>query len=153
MNHTRRHRQRGAVIITVCLMLLFLLGFMGIALDFGRLFIVKTELQTAMDSCALSAAQELDQPADLDHPGRAVAGETAGNLNRVNMQSANWGGQGQLAAAEHHFRNAAYQRHDRSPPCPVRRSASTPSPACRCGCCRPWAPSPATPRPSPTRDT
>ena len=56
-----RGRQKGATIITTCLLLLFLLGFMAFALDFGRLFIVKAELQTAMDSCALSAAQELDQ--------------------------------------------------------------------------------------------
>jgi hypothetical protein len=79
-------RQQGAVIITVALALLFLLGFMGIALDFGRLFIVKTELQTAMDSCALAAAQELDGSADA--MGRASrAGQTAANLNRVHFQA------------------------------------------------------------------
>jgi uncharacterized membrane protein len=37
---------------------------MGIALDFGHLFVVKTELQTAADSCALAAAQELDGASD-----------------------------------------------------------------------------------------
>ena len=37
MRHATRHRQQGAVIVTVALLLLFLLGFMGIALDFGRL--------------------------------------------------------------------------------------------------------------------
>jgi Flp pilus assembly protein TadG len=62
--HSRRParalRQRGAVILMVCFLLFFLLGFVAIAFDFGRLFIVKTELQTAMDSCALAAAQELD---------------------------------------------------------------------------------------------
>jgi len=42
--------------VTVAFALLFLLGFMGIALDFGHLFVVKTELQTASDSCALAAA-------------------------------------------------------------------------------------------------
>ena len=40
-------RQRGAMIITAALFLLFPLGFMGIALDFGRLFVARTELQTA----------------------------------------------------------------------------------------------------------
>src|SRR5688572_6485561 len=85
MNHITRHRQRGAVIITAALFLLFLLGFMGFALDFGRLFIVKTELQTAMDSCALSAAQELDGNADA--LTRAVnAGRTAANLNKMGFQ-------------------------------------------------------------------
>jgi Flp pilus assembly protein TadG len=109
MNHTNRHRQRGAVIITVCLMLLFLLGFMGIALDFGRLFIVKTELQTAMDSCALSAANELDGMADsIDRANSA--GETASNVNRVNLQSGNWSGQPKLTAAGGiTYRNAAYE--------------------------------------------
>lgn len=102
-----RHHQQGAVIVTVALVLLFLLGFMGIALDFGRLFIVKTELQTAMDSCALAAAQELDlQPTAIDRA--TSAGKTAGNLNRVNLQSANWSGKGQLVDAEITFKNSSY---------------------------------------------
>ena len=93
-----RHRQQGAVIITVALLTLFLLGFMGFALDFGRLFVVKSELQTAMDSCALAAAQELDlQPTAIERATNA--GLTAGNLNRVNLQSATWGGdQGQACS-------------------------------------------------------
>ena len=78
-------RQRGAVIITTMLTLLALLGFMGIATDFGHLFVVKTELQTAADSCALAAAQELDGGSDaLVRATRA--GKTAGNLNKVNFQ-------------------------------------------------------------------
>jgi Flp pilus assembly protein TadG len=93
-----RRSQHGAVIVTVCLVLLFLLGFMGIALDFGRTFVVKSELQTAMDSCALAAAQELDGLPDAITRG-TNAGMTAGNLNRVNFQSANWSGQGQITAA------------------------------------------------------
>ena len=78
-------RQHGAVMVTVAFALLFLLGFMGIALDFGHLFVVKTELQTASDSCALAAAQELDGAPDA--LTRATnAGVTAGNLNKVNFQ-------------------------------------------------------------------
>ena len=105
-----RHRQYGAVIVTTALVLLFLLGFMGIALDFGHLFIAKTELQTAVDSCALAAAQELKGNAttqvELDRA--RSAGRTAGNLNRVNMQSVNWSAQGQLIDAEITFRDAGY---------------------------------------------
>jgi hypothetical protein len=83
----RVDRQKGAVILTVAMALLFLLGFMAIALDFGHLFVVKTELQTAMDSCALAAAQELDRASDA--LTRATnAGRTAGNLNKVNFQGA-----------------------------------------------------------------
>ncbi|VTU26424.1 putative membrane protein [Variovorax sp. PBS-H4] len=80
-----RSRQGGAVIITTALLLLFLLGFMGLALDFGRLFILKTELQTSMDSCALAAVQELDGATDALTRATS-AGLVAGNLNRINFQ-------------------------------------------------------------------
>ena len=83
----RRNRQKGAVIITTMLTLLALLGFMGIAMDFGHLFVVKTELQTAADSCALAAAQELDGGSDALVRATRV-GTTAGNLNKVNFQGA-----------------------------------------------------------------
>jgi hypothetical protein len=107
MRSVVRHRQQGAVILTVCMTLLFLLGFMGIALDFGRLFIVKTELQTAMDSCALSAAQALDGQADALTRARA-AGKAAGNVNGVNFQSSTWNNQGQIGDEHITFRDAAY---------------------------------------------
>lgn len=80
-----RDRQKGAVIVTTALVLLFLMGFMGIAVDFGRLFVVKTELQTAMDSCALSAAQELDGATGALERA-STAGRTAGNLNKIHFQ-------------------------------------------------------------------
>lgn len=106
------HRQKGAVLLTVAMMLLFLLGFMGIALDLGRLFIVKTELQTAMDSCALSAAQELNGvggAAPVDSISRARnAGRAAANLNAVNLQSANWDDKGQVTDADITFRDAGF---------------------------------------------
>ena len=86
--YRHHHRQHGAIIVTVALALLFLLGFMGIALDFGRLFIVKTELQTAMDSCALAAAQELDGSGQKALDRAASAGMASGNLNKVNFQGA-----------------------------------------------------------------
>lgn len=100
-------REGGATIVTTAMLMLFLIGFMGIALDFGRLFIVKTELQTAMDSCALAAAQELDNQADAIT--RATnAGIAAGNMNRVDLQSATWRNGGQITAADITFRNNAY---------------------------------------------
>lgn len=102
------HRQGGAVIVTVSMLLLFLLGFMGIALDFGHLFVVKTELQTAMDSCALAAAEELDgQSTALTRA--TSAGLSAGNLNNVNFQSGTWSNQGKIVSTDITFRNAAYQ--------------------------------------------
>ncbi|SDI63265.1 pilus assembly protein TadG-related protein [Variovorax sp. OV700] len=105
--HTPGRRQRGAMIITAALVMLFLLGFMGIALDFGHLFVVRTELQTAVDSCALGAARELDKQGTAIARAQS-AGQTAGNANRVNMQSATWSGQGQLVSADITFRDASY---------------------------------------------
>jgi len=110
---TGRHRQRGAVIITVALLTFFLLGFIGFALDFGRLFVVKSELQTAMDSCALAAAQELDLQPSIGGAPSAIdrarsAGLTAGNLNAVNFQSGTWSGKGQLVDAEVTFKDQDY---------------------------------------------
>ncbi|MGO4606146.1 pilus assembly protein TadG-related protein [Variovorax sp. 2RAF20] len=80
---------------------------MGIALDFGHLFVVRTELQTAVDSCALAAARELDKTSSAITRGKS-AGQTAGNANRVNMQSATWSGKGQIVATEVTFRDSAY---------------------------------------------
>jgi Flp pilus assembly protein TadG len=113
MRRARRRSQQGAVIITVCLLLLFLLGFVGFALDFGRLFIVKSELQTAMDSCALAAAQELDLQPSVGGGPSAIdraknAGLTAGNLNAVNLQSTTWSGKGKLVDTEITFKDSAY---------------------------------------------
>ena len=69
-----------------------LIGFLGIVVDLGRLFVTKTELQTAMDACALAAAAELRpglNPPDLSAVNRAVsAGITAGTRNRVDLQAA-----------------------------------------------------------------
>ena len=78
-------RQKGAVIVTVAMSLLFLLGFMGLAMDFGHLFVVKTELQTATDSCALAASQELDGGSDALTRATS-AGKVIGNSNKVNFQ-------------------------------------------------------------------
>ncbi len=88
-------RQRGAVALTVALCLLLLLGFVGLALDFARLFVIRGELQTAVDSCALAAARELDGQSDAI--SRALdAGPAVGNANAVNFQSLSWGGRPQL---------------------------------------------------------
>lgn len=103
----QRKCQRGGILLTVALLLFMLFGFMGIAVDLGRLFVVKTELQTAMDSCALAAAQELDfQETSLSRA--RSAGISAGNLNPVNLQSANWSGQGQLTDVSFTFRDANF---------------------------------------------
>lgn len=76
---------RGVVLPLVAVGLTALLGFGGLVIDLGSLFVAKTELQSALDSCALAAAQELDGAADA--LSRATnAGLTAGNFNKVGYQ-------------------------------------------------------------------
>ena len=50
-----KQRERGAVLPMVGLMLAVLLGMAGLVIDLSGLFVAKTELQSAVDSCALSA--------------------------------------------------------------------------------------------------
>lgn len=52
-------KQRGAVAIIVALSALALFAFAGLSIDLGRLYVNKTELQTAADACALAASAEL----------------------------------------------------------------------------------------------
>ncbi len=82
----RRIRERGVVAPTTALALVVLVGFLGVVVDMGRLFVMKTELQNAADACALAAAQELD--GNVGALTRAEnAGITAGTRNRVHFQS------------------------------------------------------------------
>lgn len=83
-NRTLR-RQRGVVLPLVGLALVVLLGFVGLVVDMGGLFVAKTELQSALDSCSLAAAQELDGAADALTRARN-AGMQAGNANNVGYQ-------------------------------------------------------------------
>lgn len=89
-----RVRQRGSVAIIVALSATVMLGFAGIVLDLGRLYINKTELQTAADACALAASAQLicDVPAGTNcaptflQDARA-AGVYAAGRNRRDFQS------------------------------------------------------------------
>ena len=52
-------RQQGAVAIIVGLALAVMIGFVGLALDRGKLYVTRSELQNSADACALSAARDL----------------------------------------------------------------------------------------------
>ena len=95
-----QRRQRGAVAVIAAIALPILIGFAGLALDGGRLFMQKTELQNAADACALAASRELtcDPSAgacaasyliNAENAGLAVAGR-----NRIDFQG------GPLGAAQ-----------------------------------------------------
>ncbi|MES2114228.1 MAG: pilus assembly protein TadG-related protein [Pseudomonadota bacterium] len=97
--------QRGTVAIIAAIALPILIGFAGLALDGGRLYLHKTELQNAADACALAASRELTcdpaaGPCNASYLLNAEnAGLTVGRLNRIDFQ-ANTVGVGQLSAAD-----------------------------------------------------
>ena len=52
-------KQKGATAVIVAVSIVVLIGSIGLALDLGKLFITKSELQNSADACALAAAREL----------------------------------------------------------------------------------------------
>lgn len=82
-----RDDRRGAISVITALTLVVLVGFVGLAIDTGRMLAIRTELQTAVDSCALAGALELNGQADA--PNRALlAAQFLAAANRSNFQSA-----------------------------------------------------------------
>ena len=84
-------QQRGAVAIIVGLSLAVLIGFAGLALDGGRLYVTKTELQNSADACALAAAYDLSgSPAipAASFSNAHNAGMLVAARNRVGFQGA-----------------------------------------------------------------
>ncbi|WP_025915676.1 Tad domain-containing protein [Herminiimonas sp. CN] len=82
-----RQHQRGAIAIIVAISIAVLIGFVGLALDLGKLYVAKTELQNSSDACALAAARELTGTSATQLTIAEAAGITTGNLNRVIFQS------------------------------------------------------------------
>lgn len=81
-----RCQQRGAVAIIVGISIVALIGFVGLALDLGKLFIAKTELQNSSDACALAASRELTGANANQLEIAEAAGMTTGAVNRVIFQ-------------------------------------------------------------------
>ncbi|WP_341319193.1 pilus assembly protein TadG-related protein [Paraburkholderia sp. IMGN_8] len=82
-----RRGERGVVAIIVALSLAVLIGFAGLALDLGKLYIAKSELSNAADACALAASRDLTKALSLATP--EAAGMTVGAANKVLLQSEN----------------------------------------------------------------
>lgn len=67
MNGVMRKGQKGFVLIGMSIGILLLLGTLGMAFDFGRIYIARNEAQIFTDAAALSAAVKLDgTPAGLE---------------------------------------------------------------------------------------
>lgn len=87
--HGRPARQRGAVAIIVGLMIVVLVGFIGLAVDGGHLYLTKTELQNTADACSLAASYELKPKGNIPPAAFAsaeAAGRTVGRKNKVDFQ-------------------------------------------------------------------
>lgn len=80
----RQARQRGAVAIIMGLVIVVLVGFIGLALDLGKLYVAKSELQNSADSCALAAARDVTGATPL--AVSEAAGITAGSRNQALFQ-------------------------------------------------------------------
>jgi len=85
--HKARGRERGAVAVIVALSLVGLIGFVGLALDLGKLFVVKTELQNSADACALAASRELTGANENQLELAEAAGIVTGERHDVLLQS------------------------------------------------------------------
>lgn len=81
-----RQCQRGAVAIIVGICIVVLVGMIGLVVDMGHLFVFKTELQNATDSCALAASKELDGASDALLRAEN-AGITVGQKNKSDLQA------------------------------------------------------------------
>jgi Flp pilus assembly protein TadG len=79
-------QQHGVVAVIVALSMVVLVGFVGLALDLGKLFVTKTELQNSADACALAAARELTGTSNNQLTLAEEAGITAGTSNNVQFQ-------------------------------------------------------------------
>jgi Flp pilus assembly protein TadG len=79
-------KETGAVAVIVALSLVGLVGFVGLALDLGKLFVAKTELQNSADACALAAARELTGANTNQLELAEAAGRTTGERHDVLFQ-------------------------------------------------------------------
>ena len=71
--------KNGFVLIVTCIVLVILMALAGLAIDIGRMYVIKSELQAFTDAAALSAAVQLDgSAAGLARARQAPAQLTAG---------------------------------------------------------------------------
>jgi len=84
-----RASERGAVAIIVGLLMVILVGFAGLALDGGHLYLTKTELQNSADACALAASYDLTGAPAIpaaQFPRAEAAGRMVAKQNKVDFQ-------------------------------------------------------------------
>jgi len=72
----RNHRRsrRGATMVLICILMVVIVAMVAFAVDVGRMYLVRSEMQTAVDAGALAATLQLQQnPDDIDAAVAAAA--------------------------------------------------------------------------------
>lgn len=75
-------RQRGAIMIMMALIIIVLIGVAALALDIGRLVVLRSQMQNAADAAALAAAVELNGEDDAITRAKAAAREAIAHDSR-----------------------------------------------------------------------
>ena len=83
MTH-RKHaaQRRGATLVLICILMVVLVALVAFAVDVGRMYLVRAQLQGAVDAGALAAALQLQDDSD-DIDAAVAAAEEFVTLNRV----------------------------------------------------------------------
>jgi len=92
-----RNGQRGQAIVLVGLMLVVLFGFLGLALDSGRAYLDRRELQASVDAAALAAAYKYMNTTDYTQAEQAATADYASNERVYSTPSCS--GYGTLSAS------------------------------------------------------
>ena len=80
-------RQAGAVAIMAAFTLVGLIGICGLAVDLGRMFVVRAELDKAVDGAALAGARLMPLGhGPAQEAARALAGESYDSLDACEHQ-------------------------------------------------------------------
>src|SRR5204862_6892768 len=98
-----RHPDQGSVAMIVALSLLAMMGMAALALDWGRAFHARTQLQAAVDAAALAGVKSLNGKADGVAAARVImplyaaqnswsyTGSTGGaSVSNANFKFGNW---------------------------------------------------------------
>ena len=87
LQRARRDKQGGAVAIVVAIALIAMVGIVGLALDLGKLYVARAELQNAADACALAAVHSLNGATTRQLEIAEAAGLTTALRHKVQFQN------------------------------------------------------------------
>ncbi len=62
----KRRDRRGSTLVLICLLMVMIVAMVAFAVDAGRMYLVRAQLQTAVDAGALAATLKLKEKGDID---------------------------------------------------------------------------------------